>query len=168
MTSALRWGWVVSTTPRPLYPRARAGTHCTGGWVGPRAGLDGCRKSRSHRDSIPGPLVRSAVAIPPELTRPLSSSFGNHNNGTNIQSESSSYKSGYWHVGFPQRQSVYPANCCENTSCLRHCVTSRKVAGSIPDGVTGIFHWHNPSGRTVALGSTQPLTEMSTRNISWG
>jgi hypothetical protein len=30
------------------------------------------------------------------------------------------------------------------------------------------FHWHNPVGRTVALGSTQPLTEMSTRNISWG
>jgi len=28
-----------------------------------------------------------------------------------------------------------------------------------------IFHWHNPSGRTMALGSTQPLTEMSTRNI---
>ena len=27
---------------------------------------------------------------------------------------------------------------------------------------------HNPSGRTVALGSTQPLTEMSTGNISWG
>jgi len=26
----------------------------------------------------------------------------------------------------------------------------------------------NPSGRTMALGSTQPLTEMSTRNISWG
>ena len=45
---------------------------------------------------------------------------------------------------------------------------SRKVAGSIPDGAIGIFHWHNPSGRTMALGSTQPLTEMSTRNISWG
>jgi len=30
------------------------------------------------------------------------------------------------------------------------------------------FHWHNPSGRTMALGSTQPLTEMSTRNASWG
>ena len=30
-----------------------------------------------------------------------------------------------------------------------------------------IFHWHNPFGRTMALGSTQPLTEMSTRNISW-
>jgi hypothetical protein len=25
-----------------------------------------------------------------------------------------------------------------------------------------------PVGRTMALGSTQPLTEMSTRNISWG
>jgi len=30
------------------------------------------------------------------------------------------------------------------------------------------FFWHNPSGRTMALGLTQPLTEMSTRNISWG
>ena len=53
-------------------------------------------------------------------------------------------------------------------SWLRHCATSQKVAGSIPDGVIGIFHWHSPSGRTVALGSTQPLTEMSTGNISWG
>jgi hypothetical protein len=26
---------------------------------------------------------------------------------------------------------------------LRHCATSRKVAGSIPDGVTGIFHWQS-------------------------
>jgi hypothetical protein len=43
-----------------------------------------------------------------------------------------------------------------------------EVAGSIPDGVIAIFHWHNPSGRTMALGSTQLLTEMSIRNISWG
>jgi hypothetical protein len=35
-----------------------------------------------------------------------------------------------------------------------------KAAGSIPVGVTGILHWHNPSVRTMALGSTQPLTEM--------
>jgi len=45
-------------------------------------------------------------------------------------------------------------------SWLRHCATSRKVAGSIPD-VFGIFYWHNPSGRTMTLGLTQPLTEMS-------
>ena len=50
----------------------------------------------------------------------------------------------------------------------RHCATSRKIAGSIPDGVISIFHWQNPSGRTMALGSNQPLTEMNTRNISLG
>ena len=43
-----------------------------------------------------------------------------------------------------------------------------KVAGSIPDGVIEIFRGHNPAGRTMALGSTQSLTETSTRNISWG
>jgi len=43
-----------------------------------------------------------------------------------------------------------------------------KPEGSIPNGVIGIFHWHNPSGNTMTLESTQPLTEMSTRNISWG
>jgi hypothetical protein len=37
-------------------------------------------------------------------------------------------------------------------SWLRHCATSRKVVGS----------------STMALGLTQPLTEISTRNISWG
>ena len=40
--------------------------------------------------------------------------------------------------------------------------------GSIPDGFTGIFHWRGPSDRTTALESTQPLSEMSARNISWG
>jgi hypothetical protein len=53
-------------------------------------------------------------------------------------------------------------------SRLRHCATIRKVAGSIPNVDTGIFHWHNPNGRTKALWSTKPLTEMSTRNISGG
>jgi hypothetical protein len=51
---------------------------------------------------------------------------------------------------------------------LRYCATYRKVAGSIPDGVIGIFYLHNPSDRTIALDLTQLLTEMSTRSISWG
>jgi hypothetical protein len=51
---------------------------------------------------------------------------------------------------------------------LRYCATNQKVAVSIPDGVIGIFPWHNPSDRIMTLGSTQPRTEMSTRSISWG
>jgi hypothetical protein len=49
---------------------------------------------------------------------------------------------------------------------LRHCATSRKLVGSIPDGVIKIFYWPNPAGCTMALGSTQPLKEMSTRSTS--
>jgi len=45
---------------------------------------------------------------------------------------------------------------------------ARRSRVRFPDGVIGIFHWHNPSGRTMALGLTLPLREMSTRNISWG
>jgi hypothetical protein len=37
----------------------------------------------------------------------------------------------------------------------RCCATNWKVAGSVPDDITWIFHWHNPSDRTMALGSTQ-------------
>jgi hypothetical protein len=46
--------------------------------------------------------------------------------------------------------------------------TSRKVAGSIPYEVTEFFNLPNPSSRTMALGSTQPLTEMSTKNLLGG
>jgi hypothetical protein len=51
---------------------------------------------------------------------------------------------------------------------VRHYATNRQVAGLIPDGVIGIFQGHNPSGRTTALGSIQPLKEMSTRCIILG
>ena len=51
---------------------------------------------------------------------------------------------------------------------LRHCATCWKVAGSIPDGVIGIFHLLNSSGRANAMGSTQSLAEMSTRELLWG
>jgi hypothetical protein len=39
-------GWVVNATSPLLYPRERPGNPCVAGWVGPRAGLDGCGKSR--------------------------------------------------------------------------------------------------------------------------
>ena len=53
-------------------------------------------------------------------------------------------------------------------SWLRHCTTSWKVMGLIPDGVIGFFISLNPSSRTVALGLTHPLTEMCTKDFSWG
>jgi hypothetical protein len=51
---------------------------------------------------------------------------------------------------------------------LRHYATSQKVVGSIPDEVIGFFNWPNPSSRIIALGSTEPLTEMSTSNLPGG
>jgi hypothetical protein len=46
LTSALEGGVWSASRPGRLYPRERPGTHCTGGWVGPGAGLDRCGKSR--------------------------------------------------------------------------------------------------------------------------
>ena len=45
-------GRVLNTTPWP-------GTHCTGGWVGPRTGLNGSRKShpRQAGASVSRPTV---------------------------------------------------------------------------------------------------------------
>ena len=41
--------------PAALPPRERPGTHCTGGWVGPRAGMDECGKSRPPPTGIRSP-----------------------------------------------------------------------------------------------------------------
>ena len=53
-------------------------------------------------------------------------------------------------------------------SWLRDCGARWKATGWVSNVVIGIFHWPYPSGRTMALGSNQPVTEMSTRTISWG
>jgi hypothetical protein len=60
-------GWMIKVTLRSLYPQDRPGTRCAGGWVGPRTGLDGCGKSRPHRELNPGPPSRKQVAVPTEL-----------------------------------------------------------------------------------------------------
>jgi hypothetical protein len=54
LTPALDGGEWLTHTPAAL-PPGRPGTRCIGGWVGPRAGLDGCGKSSHNRDLIPGP-----------------------------------------------------------------------------------------------------------------
>jgi hypothetical protein len=55
-----------------------------------------------------------------------------------------------------------------NVNGFGHYATSRKIAGSILDEVTEFFNLPNPSSRTTVLGSTEPLTEMSTMNLPWG
>jgi len=43
-----------------------------------------------------------------------------------------------------RRRNIHGICICGGTwwcSWLRHCTTSQNVAGSIPDGVIGIFHW---------------------------
>jgi len=47
---------------------------------------------------------------------------------------------------------------------LRHCATSLEVVGSVPYQVIGTFHFLDPFVSTLAMGSTQPVTEMSIRN----
>jgi hypothetical protein len=54
-----KWKLVVNATPRPLYPRERPVTHCIGGWMGPRAGMDGCGKSRPTGIRFPDRPARS-------------------------------------------------------------------------------------------------------------
>jgi hypothetical protein len=74
------------------------------------------------------------------------------------------FSSLHLHMLHPSRPSEFDTNniwwVTRWRSWQRSCVTSRKIAeGFITDGVTGNFHGPNPSGRNMALESTQPPTE---------
>jgi len=81
---------------------------------------------------------------------------------------SDSWDSQFWNYESP---SIWCALCIRGLRGMGHTVAQLaeelKVAGSIPDGAIGTFHWHHPSGCTNALRTIQPLTEKSTRNIFW-
>jgi hypothetical protein len=49
-----------------------------------------------------------------------------------------------------------------------HYATSRKVAGSIPGKFIGVFNWPNLCSRTMILGSTWCVTEISNKNLPGG
>ena len=69
-----RRGWGGQRhAPATVYPQERPGTHCTGGWVGPRAGLDRCGKSRPLPISDPRPVQPVASRYTDYATRPTSS-----------------------------------------------------------------------------------------------
>jgi hypothetical protein len=55
--SALDEGGCSVPRPGRFTPGERPGTHCIGGWVGPRTGMDECRKSRPYQESIPRPSI---------------------------------------------------------------------------------------------------------------
>jgi len=53
-----RWVSGQQHVPAAIYPRERPGTHFTGGWVGPRVGLDGRKIS-----SPPGRVAQSLYRL---------------------------------------------------------------------------------------------------------
>ena len=70
MTVALEEGEWSAARPDHLYPRERPDTHFTGGWVGPRTGLDE-RKILSPPGFDRGPSSPYSVTILTELPGPL-------------------------------------------------------------------------------------------------
>ena len=71
-----------------LPPGERSGTHCIGSWVRPSAGLDGCGKSRPHRDFFLFCILLCSVLHPCLFLCPhcpafcLLSLFTTHNTNT--------------------------------------------------------------------------------------
>ena len=139
---AVRNGWTVSTPPQSLYPQERDTEPVVQetGWASEPV-LKCTENFAPTSIRSMGRSVRSESLCRPHSPRPCCS--GNINLNT------------------LDRGTLW-------RSWLRHCATIWKVAGQIPDGVIGIFHLLNHSGHTTALESTQSLTEMSTRDISWG
>ena len=52
---------VVNVTPRPPYPPEILGTHCIGRWLGPRAVLNGCGKTRHHPHAYMNTHINNAI-----------------------------------------------------------------------------------------------------------
>jgi hypothetical protein len=52
---------------------------------------------------------------------------------------------------------------------LRHCAPQWEVMGSIPSRALGnLYITYSIHSHSVGLGSTQPLTEMTTKEFPWG
>jgi hypothetical protein len=68
-----RRGVRSASRPGRLYLQETPGTHCTGGWVGPGAGLDRCEKSRPTGIRSPDLPARSEslyrLSYPGSVTR---------------------------------------------------------------------------------------------------
>jgi hypothetical protein len=88
-----------------------------------------------------------------------------------IPSENSGYNTFYHLTNWDQRNVQFTQYMCPNRGSVIDWGTKLqavKVAGSIPYEVTVFLNWPKPCSRTMALRSTQSLTEMSTRNLTEG
>ena len=71
--------------------------------------------------------------------------------------------------GLRHRQSCYCSiDACKVFFGGGGALQAGRFRVSFPMGSLGFFHSFNPSRRTMALGSIQPLTEMITGDICWG
>jgi len=71
---------VINTTPRPIYPREKPGSHCIGGWFDPRAGRDVCEKSYPTRIRSPDRPARSEWLYRLRYPGPSYNEYDNNNN----------------------------------------------------------------------------------------
>ena len=62
--------WVVTAMAWLLYTQVKTGTLCTGGWVGPRAALDGCRKPHPPLGFIPQTIQSVGSCYTDVLSQP--------------------------------------------------------------------------------------------------
>jgi hypothetical protein len=86
--------------PATFYPRERPCTHCTGGWVGPRAGLDRCGKSHLPPDFHTWTIQHVAIRYTDYATWPT-----------------------LHYVAYPNFPNVFPTNTSPifTTPCIKTC-----------------------------------------------
>jgi hypothetical protein len=109
--------------PAALLPGKRPGIHCIGGWVSPRADLDGCEKSRRHRYSMPGPSSTvasryTAYAIPAHQIMSFASKYTYIHAQLKIQVRSSTWHNNAMSVCLNPNTNIAPlqANIILNNS----------------------------------------------------
>jgi hypothetical protein len=97
----------------------RPGSYYIEGWVGPRFRLDGCRKSRLHRGSIPGP---SHFHLHVDITRrPLKQSLGNLKQRNALS-----------HIGGAMRRKILPCYILGAFAKLRKATISFVISVRLP------------------------------------